>query len=68
MLLSAFSVTHTQKWDMSLPLQSVSVSVLTLGWDSGHFAHFFFSLSLPPPPSTYTSFGAQMEPSQAKEA
>ncbi len=53
-LSSAFSVTHTQKWDTSLPPQSVSVTELTLGRDSGHFAHFFFflSLSLPLSPPT----------------
>lgn len=38
---SAFSV--TQKRDVSLPQQSVSVTALTSGWDSGHF-----SLSLSP--------------------
>lgn len=65
-LSSAFSVTHTQRWDMSLPPQSVSVTELTLGWDSGHFAHFFFSSSLSPPLSTHSAFGAQMEPLQAK--
>lgn len=47
MLSSAFSVTHTQKWDVSLPLQSVSVTGLTLGRASGHFTHFL-SLSLSP--------------------
>lgn len=55
-LSSAFSVTHTQKWDVSLPPQSVSVTALTPGWDSGHFALFFspsfFSLSFPPSTST----------------
>lgn len=64
MLSSAFSVTHTQKWDMFLPPQSVSVTELTLGRGSGHFALFSFSLPL----STHLSFGAQMEPLQAKEA
>lgn len=51
MLSSAFSVTHTQKWDVSLPLQSVSVTGLTSGRASGHFTHFLslsFSLSLSP--------------------
>lgn len=71
MLSSAFSVTHTQKWDVSLPLQSVSVTGLTSGRASGHFTHFLslsFSLSRFPPLSTHLSFGAQMEPLQAKEA
>lgn len=46
MLSSAFSVTNAQKWDVSLPLQSVPVTSLTLGWDSDHFALFFFPLPL----------------------
>lgn len=68
MLSSAFSVTHTQNWDTSLPLQSVSVTELTLGWILWSLCTLLFLslfLSLPPL-STHSSFGAQMEPLQAK--
>lgn len=43
-ILLSSAVCVTQKWDVSLPQQSVSVTALTPGWDSGHI------LSLAPVP------------------
>lgn len=36
-ILPSSAFCATQKWDVSLPQQSVSVTSLTPGWDSGHF-------------------------------
>lgn len=64
LLSSAFSV--NQKRDVSLPQQSVHVTALTSGWDSGRFSlspSFF-----PPSFTTHLSFAGQMEPSQGQRA
>lgn len=66
-ILLSSAVCVTQKWDVSLPQQSVSVTAATPGWDSGHFLSLSRSRS-PPSLSTHLSFGTQMEPSQVKRA
>lgn len=46
-ILPSSAVCYTQKWDVSLPQQSVSVTALTPGWDSGHILSLSLSLPFP---------------------